>query len=104
LIVLAISLGFFMVGCVGGNYNSPQTTKENLLKLKKGMRHEKVRVVMGDPPRIEGRSWGTTYFYRTGSGNDPNRDYTPIVFDNKGIVIGWGRGFYNIMGKSIKPK
>jgi len=61
---------------------------------------------MGDPERSEGYGWGTAWLYRTAIGTDPSMsstmalygttdsDYTPVVFDEKDSLQGWGRNFF----------
>jgi hypothetical protein len=59
---------------------------------------------MGAPERSEGCPWGTALLYRTAmtSGIYGTRipthaesDFTPVVFDQDGWLIGWGRNFFS---------
>ncbi len=89
-------------GCVGSpvhstiRYNSIQGTirenNEKLLSMKIGMTQEETRKVMGTPERSEGYEWGTSWLYRTamtsGIYGTADTDFTPIVFDSNGKVIG----------------
>lgn len=95
-------------GCYGDvwhstiRYNSIQSTirenNEKLLSLKIGMIQQETRQVMGSPERSEGYEWGSAWLYRTamtsGVYGTADPDFTPIVFDNNGKVIGWGRNFF----------
>jgi outer membrane protein assembly factor BamE (lipoprotein component of BamABCDE complex) len=69
---------------------------KNVLRLQQGMSREEVHTAMGDPEGSEGYGWGTVWFYRTaksagGSQESPDTDFTPIIFNDKSILIGWGR-------------
>jgi hypothetical protein len=50
---------------------------------------------MGPPQRVEGYAWGTAWLYRTGltkrARTTPETEFTPIVFDRRGVLLGWGR-------------
>jgi hypothetical protein len=69
----------------------------NLLRLQTDMFEEYVFNIMGSPQRLEGYSWGTVWLYRTaitkGAQTTPETDFTPLVFDRRGILLGWGRDF-----------
>jgi Protein of unknown function (DUF3192) len=69
----------------------------NLLRLQEGLFEEQVADIMGRPQRIEGYPWGTVWLYRTaltkGARTTPETDYTPLVFDRRGVLLGWGREF-----------
>jgi hypothetical protein len=66
--------------------------------MKIGMTQEETRKAMGPPERSEGYEWGTAWLYRTamtsGIYGTADTDFTPIVFDSNGKVIGWGRNFF----------
>ena len=53
---------------------------------------------MGDPERSEGYGLGTVWLYRpamtSGVYGTADADFTPVVFDDRGLLIGWGRNFY----------
>jgi hypothetical protein len=67
----------------------------NLLRLQADLFEEYVSDIMGPPQRVEGYLWGTVWFYRTaltrGARATPETDYTPLVFDQRGVLLGWGR-------------
>jgi hypothetical protein len=69
----------------------------NLRHLQVGMFQEYVPDIMGEPQRLEVYSWGTAWLYRTamtnGARGTPETDLTPLVFDQRGILLGWGRDF-----------
>lgn len=95
-------------GCVGTlihetiTYNKLQSiikqNNENLLLMKIGKSKDEVRKLMGPPERSEGYDWGSAWLYRTamtsGIYGTSDSDFTPIVFDQDGKVIGWGRNFF----------
>jgi hypothetical protein len=65
---------------------------KNLLRLRVGMAQEDVLAMMGDPDAFEGYSWGMAWLYRTALTNatqGPESEFTPVVFDEKGILVGW---------------
>jgi hypothetical protein len=65
---------------------------------------------MGDPERSEGYAWGTAWLYRTAFTTGAtiyrtvDSDFTPVVFDEKGILIGWGRNFFVEQAKRYELK
>ena len=67
----------------------------NLLRLQADLFEEYVAEIMGPPQRVEGYPWGTVWFYRTGltkgARATPETDFTPLVFDRRGILVGWGK-------------
>jgi hypothetical protein len=67
----------------------------HLLRLQADMFEEYVSDIMGPPQRLEGYPWGTVWFYRTafttGARTTPETDFTPLVFDRRGVLLGWGR-------------
>jgi hypothetical protein len=67
----------------------------NLSHLQVDLFEEYVSDIMGPPQRVEGYLWGTVWFYRTaltrGARATPETDYTPLVFDQRGVLLGWGR-------------
>jgi hypothetical protein len=69
----------------------------NLRRLQAGLFEEYVSDIMGPAQRVEGYSWGTAWLYRTalthGVRAAPETDFTPLVFDRRGILLGWGRDF-----------
>ncbi len=101
------TISVLMFGCVGSPvhstiaYNSVQSTiktnNENLLKLRVGIMRGEVEQIMGKPERSEGYKWGTAWLYRTamtsGIYGTEDSDFTPVVFSNKDILLGWGRNF-----------
>jgi hypothetical protein len=66
----------------------------NLLRLQADLFEEYVSDIMGPPQRVEGYPWGTVWLYRTaltkGARVTPETDYTPLVFDRRGVLLGWG--------------
>lgn len=105
---LAIVLSLLLTGCVGSpvhstlKYQSVQSVisrnNKNLMSLKIGMTQEQVLQHMGKPERSEGYQWGSAWLYRTamtsGIYGTADSDFTPVVFDEKGTLIGWGRNFF----------
>ena len=67
----------------------------NLLRLQADLFEENVSDIMGPPQRVEGYSWGTVWLYRTaltkGARATPETDFTPLVFDRRGVLLGWGK-------------
>lgn len=100
-------LTLLLTGCVGSpihstvKYNNVQNTaKRNnaaLLTLRVGMSKAEVQKAMGQPERSEGYHWGSAWLYRTamtsGVYGTADSDFTPVVFDSKDILAGWGRNF-----------
>ena len=97
-----------LAGCVGSpihsslKYSSIQseieTNNEGLLHMRIGMTQAETSDLMGKPERSEGYAWGAAWLYRTamtsGIYGTADSDFTPIVFDEKGAVVGWGRNFF----------
>jgi Protein of unknown function (DUF3192) len=95
-------------GCVGSpahetfTYYSLQSTikedNEKLLRMRIGMSQDDVLRLMGRPERSEGYAWGSAWLYRTamtsGIYGTADPDFTPVVFDPAGKVIGWGRNYF----------
>lgn len=71
--------------------------------MKIGMSQKQTMELMGEPEKSEGYSWGAAWFYRTamtgGVYETSDSDFTPIVFDRDGTVVGWGRNFYTDIRK-----
>jgi hypothetical protein len=67
------------------------------------MFEEYVSDTTGEPQRHEGYQWGTVWLYRTamthGDRGTPETDLTPPIFDQRGILLGWGR---NCLSEHIK--
>lgn len=109
---------FILAGCVGSpvhstvTYNRIQSmikqNNENLLLMKIGMAQEETKNLMGPPERSEGYVWGSAWLYRTamtsGVYGTSDSDFTPIVFDPDGKVIGWGRNFFTEYVKRYEIK
>ncbi len=109
--VIALVLPIFLAGCTGSPVHKTLTQSvkateirenhENLLKLKVGMTTEQAVEVMGKPAFTEGYEWGTAWMYRTamstGVYSEAPEDFTPVLMDSEGKVIGWGRVGYNKM-------
>lgn len=109
---LLLYIGFMsiiLMGCGVGSphhrtvtYNRIQSTikqnNENLLLMKIEMTQKETRKFMGPPERSEGYAWGSAWLYRTamtsGVYGTSDSDFTPIVFDSIGKVVGWGRNFF----------
>lgn len=106
--ITPLAIGLLLGGCVDSpvhrtvKYNSVQgTMKRNnnaLMSLSVGMSREEVRKTMGDPERSEGYGWGSAWLYRTamtsGIYGTADSDFTPVVFDKDGKLVGWGRNFF----------
>lgn len=115
-----IKIFFFLVlssvlfdGCVGSpihstlTYSGIQSTiKKNnssIVNLQTGMSQEEVRSMLGQPEKSEGYQWGSAWFYRTamsdgisgGIYGSIDADFTPVIFDQNRVLIGWGRNFYD---------
>lgn len=71
---------------------------DKLLQLKIGMPQNEVLKLMGKPERSEGYAWGSAWLYRTamtsGVYGTADSDFTPVVFDPDGKIVGWGRNFF----------
>ena len=94
--------------CVGSpihrtvTYNNLQSRIEqnngNLLRLHIGLSSDDALAIMGRPERSEGYAWGSAWLYRTamtsGIYGTADADFTPVVFDPSGKVVGWGRNFF----------
>jgi hypothetical protein len=70
----------------------------NLVRLQADMFEEYVVDIMGPPQRVEGYPWGAVWLYRTaltkGARTTPETDFTPLVFDPRGVLLGWGSDFF----------
>jgi outer membrane protein assembly factor BamE (lipoprotein component of BamABCDE complex) len=83
-------------------YNSVQgkisRNNKNLMTLKIGMTQEQVVDHMGQPEMSEGYHWGSAWLYRramtSGIYGTADSDFTPVVFDENGKLVGWGRNFF----------
>jgi hypothetical protein len=75
-----------------------KVNNDNLLKLELGLNKTQVLDIMGKPEKSEAYAWGSIYLYRTAISRDVytpvDADFTPVVFNEKGDLIGWGRNFY----------
>ncbi len=112
-IFLLFVVSILLTGCVGSpihstlTFSSIQSTiKKNnssLVQLQTGMTQNEVRIILGEPERSEGYQWGSVWLYRTAMTNgisggiygSSDADFTPIMFDQNRILIGWGRNFYD---------
>jgi hypothetical protein len=69
----------------------------HLLRLQAGLFEEYVLDIMGPPQRLEGYPWGIVWLYRTALTKSvrttPESDFTPLVFDPRGLLLGWGSDF-----------
>ena len=107
-VALAILMSLIFSGCVGSPVHSTLRYKrvqseilrnnKNLMTLRIGMTQEQVLQNMGQPERSEGYQWGSAWLYRTamtrGIYGTANSDFTPVVFDENGKLVGWGRNFF----------
>jgi hypothetical protein len=107
IIATVILLGL-LTGCVGSpvhstvKYSSIQSTirKNNqaILTLSIGLTKQQVIERLSAPESSEGYKWGSVFLYRTamssGIYGTEDGDFTPVVFDDQGILIGWGRNFF----------
>ena len=105
--VLSVTVAVVGVGCSSLLMPSGPSDREiqslidrntrNLLRLQPEMFEEYVADVMGPPQRVEGYPWGTAWLYRTaltkGARTTPETDFTPLIFDQRGILLGWGNDF-----------
>lgn len=100
-------------GCVGSPIHASLTYKgiqstirgnnASLVRLETGMSQDEVRSILGAPERSEGYDWGSAWLYRTAMTNgldgglygSTDADYTPVMFDQNKVLIGWGRNFYD---------
>jgi hypothetical protein len=103
--VLSVGVVAFCVGCTsllmpsGSSDRELQATIDrntrNLLRLQVDLFEEYVSDIMGPPQRLEGYPWGTVWLYRTaltkGARATPEADFTPLVFDRRGVLLGWGK-------------
>ena len=101
-------LASVLTGCRGDMihetmaYNDRQATikenNKNLMAIQIGVSSQEVRQLMGDPERSEGYTWGHAWLYRTamtsGVYGTVDADFTPVVFDSSGKLVGWGRNFF----------
>lgn len=118
LALFLVSLVGGLAGCVGSpvhetlKYNRTQNAIErnnkNLLRLRVGMAQAEIRTIMGDPERSEGYSWGTAWLSRTamtsGVYGTADSDFTPVMLDQNGALIGWGRNFSIEQAKKYELK
>lgn len=107
--LIAIFSLLVLTGCVGSpihstlKYDAVQNqmkrNNRNLLNLKAGLTSEQVIEVMGKPERSEGYPWGSAWLYRTamtsGIYGTADSDFTPVMFNSEGQLIGWGRNYYD---------
>jgi len=107
-ILITLLLFSLISGCVGSpvhetlTYSSLQSkiksNNQALLKLRIGMQQSEVRNVMNEPERSEGYAWGSAWLYRTamtsGIYGTADTDFTPVMFNQEGELIGWGRNFF----------
>lgn len=107
-LAFVIMMSVVFAGCVGSpihetiTYDRIQSeislNNQNLLTLKIGMRQGQVQQHMGQPERSEGYEWGSAWLYRTamtsGVYGTTDSDFTPVVFDENGKLVGWGRNFF----------
>ena len=74
------------------------TNRENLSKLRVGMTKKEVRNIMGEPMSEEVYNTSNHWFYYTrtrwSDGMATRDECTPLVFDEFGILRGWGTVFY----------
>lgn len=106
---LAITMSFMLSGCGVGSplhqtatYNRLQSkilrNNNNLMAMKIGMTEEQALQHMGQPERSEGYKCGSAWLYRTamtsGIYGIADSDFTPVVFDENGKLVGWGRNFF----------
>ena len=97
-----------VIGCVGSPVHATvkysqvqsriQKTNSALLDLQIGVSRAETRELLGQPERSEGYPWGTVWLYRTamtsGIYGTADSDFTPVVFDQEGALIGWGRNYF----------
>ena len=74
------------------------TNRTNLSKLRVGMTREEVRKIMGEPMSEEVYNTSNHWFYYTrtrwSDGMATRDECTPLIFDEFGILRGWGMRFY----------
>lgn len=100
---------FFVTGCSSTPATGPfsfalksevKENNKNLLFLKLGMTPDDVFKTLGTPDASEGFDWGVVWIYRTGMAHSVtfkgalDENFTPVVFDANGKLVGWGRQVY----------
>ena len=115
---LAIAISLMLAGCVGSpihstlKYNIVQgdisRNNKNVMTLRIGMTQDQVVQHMGQPERSEGYQWGSAWLYRTamtsGIYGTADSDFTTVVFDESGKLVGWGRNFFTEQVKRYEIK
>lgn len=75
----------------------------NLRRLQVGLFQEYVSNIMGKPQRVEVYPWGTAWLYRTAKRTGTQRvaepEFTPLVFDRTGLLVGWGT---DVLSEQVK--
>jgi outer membrane protein assembly factor BamE (lipoprotein component of BamABCDE complex) len=108
VIALTVMMSLVFRGCVGSPVHMTRTynrvpddisrNNENMMTLTIGMTKDQVAAHMGQPERSEGYEWGSAWLYRTamtsGIYGTADSDFTPVVFDQNGKLVGWGRNFF----------
>ena len=107
-LIVLLCFSMLLAGCVGSpihstlKYDSIQKkikrNNDALLELQAGMMRDQVQEIMGRAERSEGYPWGSAWLYRTamtsGIYGTADTDFTPVIFDQNGILQGWGRNYF----------
>ena len=105
-IVSVFFITALLVGCAGSPIRTgweAEANRKSILGLNIGMTKMEVIQVMGEPRTTEAYSMegqNTEFWlYLTegtiiGDGRMGDKNFTPLAFEN-GILIGWGRNFYD---------
>ena len=113
---LLLTLSLLITACAShstGPFNlalrsEARQNNKSLLFLKLGMTPDDVYKTMGTPNASEGYDWGVVWVYRTGMSHSVtfkgalDENFTPVVFDKDGKLVGWGRQVY--IQKNVMPE
>ena len=92
LMASAVSCGFFQA----------MNQRSKLEDIRVGMTKEQVVEIAGEPLSRELYSTDTLWFYYTNpkwyDGMVTQDECTPFLFDDEGVLAGWGRKYYNDQG------
>ncbi len=75
--------------------NAIEQNKQHLRSLEVGKHQEDVKEIMGGPDGSDFYFWGSMWLSRTamvsGVSEGADSDFTSVVFDASGKLLGWGR-------------
>lgn len=85
---LMVAVFFFLVGCGGGSgslggKSGSKLTAENFLRIKSGMNHQEVTLILGQPTKKEG---STDIGARVWTWQEGSKEIT-VIIDNNGNVM-----------------